>query len=99
MTTECHWAGVLAGANSHDFPLLAPALELLTSPQPLPEDITVHLDAGYDSAVTLATLAGRGLHGEIAHKGEPAPIQAGRLRRCCATSGSSPARSARRPTS
>jgi len=69
---------VLAGASSHDSPLLAPALELLTGLGPLPEDITVHLDAGYDSAVTLATLAGRGLHGEIAHKGEPAPIQAGR---------------------
>jgi hypothetical protein len=36
----------------------------------------VHLDAGYDSGKTRDTLAERGLHGEIARKGENAPIQA-----------------------
>jgi len=38
----------------------------------------VHLDAGYDSTKTRTLLADRGLHGEIAHKGEKAPIQASR---------------------
>ena len=40
-----------------------------------PGDVTVHLDAGYDSAVTRTLLDGLGLHGEIARKGVPAPIQ------------------------
>jgi hypothetical protein len=35
----------------------------------------VHLAAGYDSAKTRATLAERGLAGQIAHNGIPAPIQ------------------------
>lgn len=43
---------------------------------PLPDGVTVHLDAGHDSAKTCALLSGRGLHGRIAHKGEKAPIQA-----------------------
>lgn len=42
----------------------------------MPATITVHLDAGYDSGKTRATLAERGLRGEIARKGEKAPIQA-----------------------
>ena len=42
-----------------------------------PDDITVHLDAGYDSQKTRDDLAGRGMTGEIAHKGDKAPIQAG----------------------
>ena len=36
----------------------------------------MHLDAGYDSGKTRDLLAERGLRGEIAHKGEKAPIQA-----------------------
>lgn len=64
---------VLAGANRHDSPLLAPTLDDLG---PLPDNITVHLDAGYDSDKTRAELAARGLHGHITHKGEKAPIQA-----------------------
>ncbi|RPK54625.1 hypothetical protein EES42_42820 [Streptomyces sp. ADI95-17] len=40
---------VLAGANRHDSPLLAPTLDLLNGLGPLPEQIAVHLDAGYDS--------------------------------------------------
>ncbi|MFE9976943.1 IS5 family transposase [Streptomyces hirsutus] len=67
---------VLSGANRHDSPLLAPTLDLLDGLGPLPDEITVHLDAGYDSAATRAELDGRGLHGRIAHKGEKAPIQA-----------------------
>jgi transposase len=67
---------VLAGAQRHDSPLLAPTLDLLDDLGPLPAQITVHLDSGYDSGKTRDTLTERGLHGEIAHKGEKAPIQA-----------------------
>lgn len=69
---------VLAGANRHDSPLLAPTLDRLDDLQPLPDDITVHLDAGYDSDKTRTLLDERGLHGRIAHKGEKAPSQASR---------------------
>lgn len=68
---------VLAPANRHDSPLLAPTLDKLADIGPLPDDITVHLDAGYDSQKTRDELAGRGMTGEIAHKGDKAPIQAG----------------------
>jgi transposase len=67
---------VLAGANRHDSPLLAPTLDLLDGLGPLPDQITVHLDSGYDSHKTRHELATRGLHGQIAHNGEKAPIQA-----------------------
>ncbi|MER6173307.1 IS5 family transposase [Streptosporangium sp. NPDC001681] len=67
---------VLAGANRHDSPLLAPTLDLLHELGPLPDKITVHLDAGYDSASSRAVLAERGLHGRIARKGIKAPVQA-----------------------
>jgi len=67
---------VLAPASRHDSPLLAPTLDKLTGLGPLPDDIRVHLDAGYDSQATRAELAGRGMTGQIAHKGEKAPIQA-----------------------
>jgi transposase len=67
---------VLAGANRHDSPLLAPTLDLLDDLGPLPDVIMVHLDAGYDSDKTRTDLAARDLHGRIAHKGEKAPIQA-----------------------
>jgi transposase len=69
---------VLAGANRHDSPLLAPTLDRLDDLGPLPDDIAVHLDAGYDSATTRALLSERGLRGRIAHKGEKALIQASR---------------------
>jgi transposase len=68
---------VLAPANRRGSPLLAPTLDKLDDIGPLPDDITVHLDAGYDSQKTRDELAGRGLTGEIAHKGDKAPIQAG----------------------
>jgi transposase len=68
---------VLAPANRHDSPLLAPTLDRLAELGPLPEEITVHLDAGYDSQKTRDELKSRGLNGEIAHKGDKAPIQAG----------------------
>ena len=68
---------VLAPANRHDSPLLAPTLDKLDDIGPLPGNITVHLDAGYDSQKTRDELARRGITGEIAHKGDKAPIQAG----------------------
>ncbi|MGH3757723.1 IS5 family transposase [Actinophytocola sp.] len=67
---------ILTGANRHDSPLLAPTLDKLGDIGPLPEDMTVHQDSGYDSGKTRDELAGRGLHGQITHKGEKAPIQA-----------------------
>ena len=68
---------VLAPANRHDSPLLAPTLDKLDGIGPRPDDITVHLDAGYDSQKTRDELAARGMTGEIARKGAKAPIQAG----------------------
>jgi hypothetical protein len=68
---------VSAGANRHDGPLLAPTLAGLDKLDGLPDDVTVHLDRGYDSNVTRALLDALGLDGAIARKGVPAPIQAG----------------------
>ena len=63
---------VLAPANRHDSPLLASTLDKLGEIGPLPDDITVHLDAGCDSQKTRDELDGRGMAGEIARKGEKA---------------------------
>jgi hypothetical protein len=68
---------VSAGANRHDSPLLAPTLAGLEKLDGLPDDVTVHLDRGYDSNVTRALLETLGFDGAIARKGIPAPIQAG----------------------
>jgi transposase len=67
---------VLAPANRHDSVLLAGTLDKLDGIGPLPDDVTVHLDAGYDSGKTRTELESRGLNGKIAHKGKKAPIQA-----------------------
>jgi IS5 family transposase len=64
---------VLAPASRHDSPLLAPTLDKLDELSPLPGDIRVHLDAGYDSQKTRDELAGRGMTGQIARKGQKAP--------------------------
>jgi transposase len=68
---------VLAPANRHDSPLLAPTLDKLGELGPLPDSVTVHLDAGYHSGKTREELESRSLNGEIAHKGGKAPVQAG----------------------
>jgi transposase len=68
---------VAAGANRHDAPLLEPTLAGLAKLGPLPPDVTVHLDRGYDSAATRTLLADLGFVGEIARKGAPAPVQVG----------------------
>jgi transposase len=68
---------VSAGANDHDSPLLAPTLAGLEAWGGDPTGTTVHLDRGYDSQVTRTLLEHLALTGEIAHKGEPAPLQVG----------------------
>jgi hypothetical protein len=79
---------VAARANDHDSPLLEPTLTgIVDMIGPLPQSRdtagndrypTVHLDRGYDSGKTRDLLDRLGFHGEIAVKGKPAPIQAGR---------------------
>lgn len=68
---------VWAGANRHDSPLLSSTLDGLRTLGPLPAELTVHLDRGYDNAATRTLLADRGFTGAIARKGTPAPLQAG----------------------
>jgi transposase len=69
---------VSAGANRHDAPLLDPTLAGLTKLGPLPQPITAHLDRGYAGGPTRALLERLGFTGEIARKGIPAPLQAGK---------------------
>jgi len=71
---------VVAPANRQDSPLLRPTLEKLSRFDEgmgvgLPEDITVHLDAGYDSGKTRDLLEEFGCTGVISQKGFP--LQAG----------------------
>ena len=71
---------VIAPANRHDSPLLRPTLATLARfdqglGSTLPEQITVHLDAGYDSTKTRDLLDELGCHGVISLKGFP--LQAG----------------------
>ena len=68
---------VSAGANRHDAPLLEPTLAGLDKLDRLPDEVTVHLDRGYDGGPTRALLEALGFDGAIARKGVPAPIQAG----------------------
>jgi transposase len=72
---------VVAGAHRNDSPLLRPTLEHLGRFDEglgvgLPDDITVHLDAGYDSHKTRGLLDELGCRGVISQKGFP--LQAGR---------------------
>lgn len=67
---------ITAAASAHDSPLLAPTLAKLDRfAGHLPERITVHLDAGYDSKKTRGLLADLGYCGMISTKGQP--LQAG----------------------
>jgi IS5 family transposase len=43
---------------------------------PLPEQVSVHLDRGYDSETTREKLKARGLASAISEQGKPAPLQA-----------------------
>ena len=72
---------VVAGAHRHDSPLLRPTLAQLGRfdldfNDGLPDEITVHLDAGYDSTKTQDLLNEFGYHGVISVKGFP--LQAGK---------------------
>jgi Transposase DDE domain len=69
-----------AGAHRHDSPLLAPTLQAAADQLGglLPGQRTCHLDAGYDSKPTRRTLDEQGFTAQIARRGTPAPIQAGR---------------------
>lgn len=72
---------IAAPANRHDSPLLRATLDQLSRVNlgrgaALPEQITVHLDAGYDSMKTRELLAELGCEGVISAKGFP--LQAGR---------------------
>jgi transposase len=71
-------ATVSAPANTVDHALLEPTLDTVKDFQPLPADGTVYLDAGYDYRPCRDALDQRGMVGEIASRGEPAPIQVGR---------------------
>jgi len=66
----------VAPAARHDSPLLEPTLDLLKRFGPFPEPPTVHLDRGYDSAVTRKRLAQRGFIDDISPRGKPAPLAA-----------------------
>ncbi|TQK72743.1 IS5 family transposase [Nocardioides sp. SLBN-35] len=76
---------VIAPGNRHDSPFLRPTLETLGRFETrlgigfgigLPDEITVHLDAGYDSATTRDLLDELGCQAVISQKGHP--LQAGR---------------------
>jgi transposase len=71
-------ATVSAPANTRDDALLGQTLDALKDFQPLPAEVTVHLDAGYDYRPCRAALDERGLLGEIASRGRPAPVQVGK---------------------
>ena len=67
---------IAAPANRHDSPLLDETLDTMEILGELPEQISVHLDRGYDSETTRQKLQIRGLLAEISQKGKPAPIAA-----------------------
>ena len=66
-----------APANHRDDGLLAATLDALEVVGPLPAQPVVHLDAGYDYQPCRQVLTERGMAGQIATRGLPAPIQAG----------------------
>jgi transposase len=86
VATDAHGmplAALPAPANRRDDGLLAATLEAAATVTaavvgPLPGQLTVHLDAGYDYQPCRQVLADRGMVGQIATRGLPAPIQAGR---------------------
>ena len=76
MVMASHWAACWLEQTVTIPRAARPTLHPLDDLGPLPYDVTVHLDAVYDSDTSRALLDERGLHGRIAHKGEKAPIQA-----------------------
>jgi transposase len=69
---------VAAPANRHDSPLLGETLDTLEALAPKPEQVSVHLDRGYDSETTREKLRSRGFTPEISEKGKPALLQTGK---------------------
>jgi IS5 family transposase len=69
---------VAAPANRHDSPLLDETLDTLGELGSMPEQVSVHLDRGYDSASTREKLKQRNLLAVISEKGKPAPLAATR---------------------
>jgi transposase len=69
---------VPAPANRRDDGLLAATLDTIGVVGVLPQRPVVHLDAGYDYQPCRQVLAERGMVGQIATRGIPAPIQVGR---------------------
>jgi hypothetical protein len=69
---------VAAAANRRDDGLLAATLDAITGVGPPPAQPVVHLDAGDDDQPCRQVLAERGMIGQIAARGVPAPIQAAR---------------------
>jgi len=69
-------AVAISAANRHDSTLLRPTLEVVRERFPGEEDVTIHLDAGYDSAVTRALLDDLGYAGVITPKGQRIAVQA-----------------------
>jgi len=86
VATEAHGVPLVAlpaPANRRDDGLLAAILDaaatvIAAGVGPLPGMLTVHLDAGYDYQPCRQVLADRGMVGQIATRGLPAPIQANR---------------------
>ncbi|MCX5338560.1 IS5 family transposase [Streptomyces atratus] len=67
------------GANRHDSPLLGPTLAAAKEQTgAMPEAVNVNLDRGYDSIKSRGLISELGFSAEIARKGVPAPIQAGK---------------------
>lgn len=89
-------AALPAPANRRDHQMLAVSLDALAAWEPLPEHVTVHLDAGYDYKPCRAELTERGLGWSISKRGTPVQVgrrwvveaanswlnDFGRLRRC-----------------
>lgn len=67
---------IMAPANCHDSPLLGETLDTLKALGPMSEQMSVHLDRGYDSEATRQRLKARGVDAVISKKGRPAPLQA-----------------------
>jgi len=65
---------VPAPANVPDHKLLGASLDTLKDHTPLGQDVTVHLDAGYDYAPCREELARRGLDASISQRGTPIKV-------------------------
>jgi Transposase DDE domain len=65
---------IAAAANRHDSSLLDETLDTLEVLGSLPEQVSVHLDRGYDSETTREKLKVRALASTISKKGKPAPL-------------------------